>query len=388
MKKLPTLLVILSAAAMFLSACAPKPAAAASVAAANDGALIAEGSLLPINTLDQSFGQPGQIAELLVKDGDAVKNGQSLARLSSSPDANLALARAKQETLAAQQALDALQKNAALDRANAQAALADAQQALKDAQTDRYAKNLARVSQATIDAAHATLVIAQDALKKAQEDYDKYATKPETDLGRANALNRLAAAQTKADQAQYQLDWLIGRPDTLEVAKADAAIAVAQARVDDAQKRFDALKNGPDADALAAAQARLAAAQAAQTSAQAAIDGQTLKATIAGTVIDLAVQPGQRVNAGAPVLTLADLSVWLVKTDNLTENDVAAITLGQKVEVTLDALPGVTLAGEVTKINARYETKRGDVTYTVTVQLNQTDARMRWGMTAAVRFNR
>ena len=54
--------------------------------------------------------------------------------------------------------------------------------------------------------------------------------------------------------------------------------------------------------------------------------------------------------------------------------------------MTLDALPDVTLKGEVTNINARFEEKRGDITYTVTVLLTETDPLMRWGMTAAVRF--
>jgi HlyD family secretion protein len=107
---------------------------------------------------------------------------------------------------------------------------------------------------------------------------------------------------------------------------------------------------------------------------------------MSGTVIDLNLQPGQRIAAGAPVITLADTSAWIVKTDNLTEMDVPAIQVGQKVKVTLDAIPGVTLNGEVTGINSRYEEKRGDITYTVTLQLLDNHPLMRWGMTAAVIF--
>ena len=83
---------------------------------------------------------------------------------------------------------------------------------------------------------------------------------------------------------------------------------------------------------------------------------------------------------------MADYSTWVVKTDNLTETDVVNLAVGQKVEVVLDALPEVTLSGEVTHINARFEEKRGDITYTVTILLSQTDPQMRWGMTAAVSF--
>jgi len=46
----------------------------------------------------------------------------------------------------------------------------------------------------------------------------------------------------------------------------------------------------------------------------------------------------------------------------------------------------VKLTGEVSSINARYEEKRGDITYTVTITINESDPAMRWGMTAAVYF--
>ena len=86
------------------------------------------------------------------------------------------------------------------------------------------------------------------------------------------------------------------------------------------------------------------------------------------------------------ILAIADFSDWIVETDNLTELDVVEIEVGENVTVTLDALSDVTLSGEVTNINARFEEKRGDITYTVTILLSETDPRMRWGMTAAVRF--
>ena len=64
----------------------------------------------------------------------------------------------------------------------------------------------------------------------------------------------------------------------------------------------------------------------------------------------------------------------------------SGVEIGQQVKVVFDALPELTLNGEVTHINTRYEEKRGDVTYTVTVAISQPDPAMRWGMTAAVQF--
>jgi hypothetical protein len=42
----------------------------------------------------------------------------------------------------------------------------------------------------------------------------------------------------------------------------------------------------------------------------------------------------------------------------------------------------------VTAISSKYEEKRGDITYTITIALTSTDPRMRWGMTADVQFEK
>lgn len=314
MKKYTLPLLLLLVAALILSACSAGAAEdTAEPTATQPNLLIAEGRLMPVNALEQSFSLPGQVAEVLVQDGETVQAGQPLARLEDSPEAALALRRAQQEVLAAQQALDTL-------RAAADVTLAQAQVAV---------------------------FTAQNRLEAAQEAYDADAT----------------------DENQALLD--------------QAAALLAQAETD-----LDELdtNDGIAPDLLAAATARLSAAEAGAGSAQAALDALLLKSTLAGVVVDLTLQPGQRVAAGQPVITVADFSTWVVETQNLTEIELVNVAVGQQVEIVLDALPEVTLRGEVTHINARYTEARGDITYTATIVLSETDARMRWGMTAAVQF--
>ncbi len=314
MKKMTLWITTVAVLVFVLSACssqaAETPAAPSTESTSN---LISEARLYPVDSLDHSFNLSGQVTEVLVQNGDTVEAGQPLARLESSTDLNLALARAQQEFLTAQQALDALNTSAELNLANSHLAVIRAQAALDDAQ--------ARLEDDDSAENHALLEIAQASLALAKQ------TQEELQAGK-----------------------------------------------------------GVNQDELTAVAARLVSAQAALKSSQAGIEALTLKANRAGTIVDLSLLPGQKVVAGAPVVTVADFSGWLVKTDNLTEIDVVSLAVGQKVEVVLDALPEVTLDGEVTQINARFEEKRGDITYTVTIQLSQTDPRMRWGMTAAVSF--
>lgn len=314
MKKPSFIFVFILITSLLFSACSPKSTAvSATPMAASPSGVISEGRLEPVNYLDISFSIPGQVAEVLVKDGDAVENGQVIARLNANPEANSAFQRAKQEALSAQQALDTLQTNAELALAQANLNVITTEEQVDKDQT-RYDNNKTDKNKALLDESNAQLALALDTKDKLTNN------------------------------------------------------------------------GGIDPVALAAAQARLETAQAALASAQAALDALELKAPIAGTVVDLTLQPGQRIIAGQTVLVLSDFSSWVVKTNNLTESQVIQITIGQKVNVVLDALPDQTLGGTVEHINTRYEEKRGDITYTVSVLLDQTTPQMRWGMTAAVTF--
>ena len=131
---------------------------------------------------------------------------------------------------------------------------------------------------------------------------------------------------------------------------------------------------------------RLAPLQAALASAQANAAALELRAPAAGTVVGLNLLPGQVVSAGLPVMTIADLNTWVVETDDLTEIEVVSVTQGEAVTIVLDALPDAPISGTVSEIATRFEDRRGDVTYTVRLKLDQTDPRLRWGMTVEVRF--
>ncbi len=119
--------------------------------------------------------------------------------------------------------------------------------------------------------------------------------------------------------------------------------------------------------------------------AQEALDQRTLTAPFAGTVARLDAELGEVVSAGAPIVTLADFSQWLVETTDLTELDVVAIANGFDTAVRVDALPDETLSGVVNDIARVADLSQGDVTYRVRIALNDTaNLPLRWGMTAFV----
>ena len=66
------------------------------------------------------------------------------------------------------------------------------------------------------------------------------------------------------------------------------------------------------------------------------------------------------------------------------ELDIAQLSIGQAVTVTLDALPGQSFDGEITEIDPNGENSGGSTKYSVTVTLPRTED-MLTGMNAAVR---
>jgi HlyD family secretion protein len=182
---------------------------------------------------------------------------------------------------------------------------------------------------------------------------------------------------------------VIARLENSALVKAELALAETEAR--NAQQRIDQLagqQNGPDPDNLASEQERLAAAQVALAAAQEAVKHAELRAPFAGVVADLKVKVGERAAPGQVAVVLADFSQWILETDDLTEIQVVNVAVGNSATLRLDALPDMVLHGQVTAISPLYNDNRGDVNYTVTVQLSDGDPRMRWGMKGQTTFGK
>lgn len=227
--------------------------------------------------------------------------------------------------------------------------------------------------------AQSALASAEREALAAQQALDDYKTAAQVNLAQAQIEAILAGKRRTTALNNYNASK--SRESTARLDEAEGNLEIAEAALQRIEEN-----EGLDPERLNTLEAQLNAAQAAVDSAQAAIDALTIKAPMSGAIADVRIIHGQRVQPGEVVMAVADFSEWVVETDNLTETEVVDITLGQAVEVVLDALPDVPLQGEVSRINQRFEEKRGDITYTVTVLLKETDPLMRWGMTAAVRF--
>jgi multidrug resistance efflux pump len=382
MKKFGVFLSLTLNLVLFLTAyggTTSSPSAATPTPAADT--VIAGGHLVPNQSVYLTFLASGRVDEVLVQKGEQVVRGQVLVRLGDRQQVEAALAGAQAQVVAAQQAYDLLGSTADLGHAQAWQTYMNAQRAYAAAQLAWDQLDL-NTLQADIDNAQADVNSRQIDLKNALTDLDKYSNLPANDATRKSSEDRLRTASTNYDTAVLKALDLTNRRDSLL-----SVLNIARAAEAEAKRTYENAQNGPDTDKLAPAQAQLDAVKAQAAAAQSALDNYDLKAPFAGTVADINASVSQMVSPQTWVVALADTSQWYVDTSDLTEMDVVKISLGQAVQVTADALPGVPMSGVVESISGAPLFQAGDVLYTVHIKLNDPDPSLLWGMTMEVTFS-
>lgn len=232
----------------------------------------------------------GYIAEVLVKDNEAVKTGQPLARIDDR-DFRAALDQAKADVSAAAATLNA--KQAALD-----------------------------IQQSTIAAARATVEV-----DKANETFAEQNNKRYASL----ANNGYAPVQT-AQQAASQ------------IAAAQATIVRDSAALDAAVKQVDLLNAE-----VAQAKADVARSQAVERQAELNLSYATIVAPVDGTVGNRTLRVGQYVQAGTQLMSVVPTSAAYVIA-NYKETQLTDVHAGQPVDIEVDMFPGRTYHGHVDSI--------------------------------------
>ncbi len=113
----------------------------------------------------------------------------------------------------------------------------------------------------------------------------------------------------------------------------------------------------------------------------------TIVAPIDGIVISRLVDVGQTVAASmsAPQLFLIANDLTKMQIDsNVSEADIGGIKDGQEVSFTVDAFPGLPFAGKVREVRNAAITVQNVVTYDTVIEVNNSELKLKPGMTANV----
>jgi HlyD family secretion protein len=333
------------------------------------------GSIEPQTTLNLRFGGPGTVAQVNVKVGDHVKQGDVLAKLDTAAlDLQL---RQDEQALIIQQAT--YSQTLTADTAtisSTQAALASAQAAYAAAlqQTGLSAQ------QVTINCANMTF--AKNALDRAQTAYDRLANDNQaknylsSDWGPYQSIvNGLADAKTAYDVARSSCNLAKGNINNAPVTAAQSQVAQATANLDNLLS--------PSESAIATAQVQLELARLNMQQTQLKLADAVIIAPFDGVVTKV---KGSRGAAGSSVsIGLADTRQYHIDV-LVDETEIAKVQVGQAADITLDGLPGTTLTGKVARIDPSGALVQGVINYNVQIDLDPSTAPLRLYLTANARI--
>ncbi len=286
---------------------------------------------------------PGTVMAVLVEDNALVEEGEPLVLLDPT-DFEVAVAQARADLATAEALLASasvgvpLQANqTAFQVAGAEASVETARRALAGAEAEalaaaqQVAGAAALLRQAELDLQRQTILRRQDLTPQASLDAARTAYN-QAQAGLNAARARHAAALATSQRARSEL----------ERAQATAALAATGHEVTtikDLERRAHA--------------ARVALAEARLRQAELQLSYTRILAPTRGRVSKKSVEPGQVVASGKPLLAIVPLdpgSLWI--TANFKENQIGRMRPGQRVDIQVDALPGVRLTGHVDSLTA------------------------------------
>lgn len=312
------------------------------------------GNIVPNMQVDLGFRTSGIVRQVDVAVGQSVTKGQVLARL----DDNLQQAQLAQ----ANADFQALFSEANLAKARIALANAEIKQAAAVEDLQYLIGPEVYFWETEIEKANLSI----SALKNDTSASEEQKTAAQKTLERAQA-NLLAA------QERYRVEYVpatftytyidtetdaevttIIAPTLSDIALVRAELDSARFAVVDARSYLEILQmgaqsiNGPVAAVQGSETAKIEQARLALENARLTLENARLTAPFDGVVIRLDVVAGQTVNT-APILTLAttqDLQIRFY----LDETDLDKATVGNKINVSFDAFPNATIAGQITSI--------------------------------------
>ena len=368
------------------------------------GLVVADARVVPVRSAALSLPVGGSVLAVLVEEGSSVKAGAPLLRVDSAREAAGVLqARAQLESAEAQLAeLERGPQAEVVRAAEAAVLVAMAEVRAAEARVSGAQASLSGVQRVSAE----DLVIAERRFEQSKNA--RWGVQAQRDAVCGRVKEKLAVTQADCDQWQAQVQEAEeavriaelqlqvarrgGRPEDVSAAggrvgEASGALAAARARAQQAEAELARVKKGASPEALIVARAGVDAARAVLEQAELGMDDALLRAPFAGVVAAIEAHVGERVLAGIPVLRLADTSAWRIETEDLTELDIVSVTEGGSATVRFDALAGLELEGRVLSIRSFGESRLGDITYRVTIELDEPDPRLRWNMTATVEID-
>lgn len=305
----------------------------------------ANGTVVPIQTVNLSPKSAGVVQKLYVEQGDKVEAGQVIAQMDSAT----------------------LQAELTQARANLAQAEANVAQVRSGSRSETIAQAQSNVAQAEaqVREAQARLDLASDRVRRNQSLADE------------GAISR------------DRLDEVLS-----ESQRARASVEQAQATVREARQRLAELQTGSRPEEIAQAEAQVLEARGRVQAVETRIDDTLVKAPFAGVITQKYATEGAFVtpttsastNSSATSTSIVALASGLEVLAEVPEVDIGQIKNEQAVEITADALPNQVFEGKVRLIAPAAVEEQNVTSFQVRVALTSGQAELRSGMNVELTF--
>ena len=334
----------------------------------------ATGVVEPNQSVELSWETTGRVDSVNVSVNDQVESGDILAVLADNTLPQSVIL-AKADLVNAQRELDDL-LNSTTESAIAYTDLLEAESDVRLAEEDRDQWNYNEASLNRIYEARDSFLVAEENLKDAQYAFDLLSDVDEEDPQYIETEEELDSMQFERDKALRNLNYILGKAYDRQVAEDFADYDVALSQLQDAQREWERVKDGPNADDITAAEARVAAAEA-------TVSLSWIEAPFSGTVTKSFPKVGDEITNGQSAFRIDDLSELFVDVE-ISEVDINRIAVGQKAELSFDAILDEAFEAEVVEVSKVGIDTGNGVDFLVTLKILDENNQVRPGMTAAV----
>jgi len=307
--------------------------------------IAANGTVVPIRTVNLSPKAAGRLAELRVEQGDRVQQGQIVARMES--------------------------KELAAERDQAVASLNQARANLSLVQAGSRPEVISQ-ARATVDQSQAQVMEAQARLSLANQRAQR---------------NRALAAEGAI--SRDRLDEVLN-----EERSAKANLEQTQARLNNAIQQLSQQQNGSRSQEIEQAVAQVDNAKARLNALDTQLDDTLIRAPFSGIITQKYATEGAFVTpttsasstSSATSTSIVALSTGLEVLAKVPEVDVGAIKLGQSVEIKADAYANQVFQGKVRLIAPEAVLDQNVTSFQVRVEITSGQEKLRSGMNTDVTF--
>lgn len=234
------------------------------------------------------------------------------------------------------------------------------------------------LSQTELDALKAGMILQKNSITSAKSTLTN-ATQAVNSAKNSSETNEITLANARAALETAN------RVGDQQIASAERVEELRYASVEEAKASYAAFVAGPREVDVAALRADVARYNAVVAASQTAVDDMVLRALTDGTITMLDVSIGETVSPNQDIVTIQsdDRKIEV----DISESDIAKVSVGDEAMVELDAYDGAQFVARVTMIDPAATEISGVVYYKTTLEVDvQEDIDVRPGMTADVQI--